>query len=908
MDIDMENGLPSLTNLIDVSLLQQLQNAFSNMTGMASLTTDQDGVAVTTGSRFTEFCDCTRRSPEGYKRCEKCDREGARMALAWGKSVTYYCHAGLVDFSAPILAGDMVVGCFIGGQVLTKPVDEEEIRKVAREIGVNSDEYLALARKVSIMPKGHIDKAAESLYAIANVFSNIAYNQYQLIEANIEIERAANMKADFLANMSHEIRTPMNAVIGMAEMALREYLSPAARDYIAQIRSSGKELLTIINDILDFSKIESGKMDITNVEYEPMSVVNDVSNIIMTRIGEKDLELTVDIAPDIPNTLYGDNVRLEQIIINLANNAVKFTPSGQVALQVQFERTSKDTIDLNLSVKDTGIGIKQEDMGKLFESFQQLDSKRNRNIEGTGLGLAITKQLVGLMNGNIMVDSEYERGSIFTVKVPQKIVEDIPSITVKEDVQIIAGGVIGNHYIEEQLVRDCQRMGVRYIYLRKDNSIGDILDQKVDFVFIEETVFSRDWQVFARSHPEITVILMVDFRSTASSNLPNIRVVKKPLYALNLAMIFNGEEIRNIAAEQREEEFNFVAPEAHVLIVDDNPINLTVATGLLNPLEMNIDEAKSGFEALEKINEKMYDLIFMDHMMPEMDGVETTRHIRERYPEYDAVPIIALTANAVGGVKDMFMENGMNDFVAKPIELKTLVLKVRQWLPPEKIHRSYDSRPSQLNEEKEAIPVIGDLDVESSLKLLGTEALFYDVLRDYYRVIDKKADVIEQYEAEADWQNYTVEVHALKSASKQIGAMELSDMALKLEEAGNVMRGSLDIMSKEEAEDHIRKDTAPMLEKYRSYKAVLAPHCEKKEESEEGKETITKDALNTLLEDLKRAAEDLDMDEMENIVQNLHKYRYDAEEKEVLEKIAEAAAEMDVDTCLEIVAEWQGRL
>lgn len=906
--MDMQNGLPSLTNLIDESLLQQLQNAFSNMTGMASLTTDQDGVAVTQGSRFTEFCNCTRRSPEGYKRCEKCDREGSRMALAWGKSVTYYCHAGLVDFSAPILAGDMVVGCFIGGQVLTKPVDEEEIRKVAREIGVNPDEYLALAMKVSIMPKGHIDKAAESLYAIANVFSDIAYSKYQLMMANIEIERAANMKADFLANMSHEIRTPMNAVIGMAEMALREYLSPAARDYIGQIRSSGKELLTIINDILDFSKIESGKMDITDVEYEPMSVVNDVSNIIMTRIGEKDLELTVDIAPDIPNRLYGDNVRLEQIIINLANNAVKFTPSGQVALQVQYERISKDTIDLNLSVKDTGIGIKEEDMGKLFESFQQLDSKRNRNIEGTGLGLAITKQLVGLMHGNITVDSEYERGSIFTVKVPQKIVEDVPSITVQEDIQIIAGGVIGNHYIEEQLVRDCQRMGVRYRYLRKDNSIGDILDKDVDFVFIEETVFSRDWQVFARSHPEITIILMVDFRSTTTSDIPNLRVVKKPLYALNLAMIFNGEEVRNIAVEQREDDFNFVAPEAEVLIVDDNPINLTVAAGLLNPLEMHIDEAKSGFEALEKINEKMYDLIFMDHMMPEMDGVETTQRIRERYPEYDTVPIIALTANAVGGVKDMFMENGMNDFVAKPIELKTLIVKVRQWLPPEKIHRSYDSRPTQPAEDKAVIPVIGDLDVESSLKLLGTEALFYDVLRDYYRVIDKKADVIEQYEAEADWQNYTVEVHALKSASKQIGAMELSDMALKLEEAGNVMRGSLDTMSKEEAEDHIRKDTAPMLEKYRSYKAVLAPHCEQKEESEEGKETIARDELRALLENLKQAAEDLDMDEMENIVQHLHEYRYDAEEKEFLERIAEAAAEMDVDACTETIEEWQNKM
>ena len=908
MDMNMENELLSLTNLIDIALLQQLQDAFSNMTGMAALTTDKDGIGVTKGSHFAEFCDYTRKTPEGFKRCEKCDREGSRMALAWGKSVTYYCHAGLVEFAAPIVAGDMVVGCFIGGQVLTKPVDEDEICKIAKEIGVDTAKYLEAAQKVSIMPKGHIEKAAESLYAIANVFSNIAYSKFQLMLANVEIERAANMKADFLANMSHEIRTPMNAVIGMAEMALREGLTPQARDYIGQIRSSGKELLTIINDILDFSKIESGKMDITDVEYEPMSVVNDVSNIIMTRIGDKDLELTVDIAPDIPHKLYGDNVRLEQIIINLANNAVKFTSSGQVAFQVQYERTDQDTIDLKLSVKDTGIGIKQEDMGKLFESFQQLDSKRNRNIEGTGLGLAITKQLVDLMHGSITVDSEYERGSIFVVKVPQKIVEDVPSIPLNEDIQIIAGGVIANHYIQEQLVRDCQRMGVRYIYLRKDNSIGDILDQNIDFVFIEETVYSRDWQEFARSHPEITVILMVDFRSTTTSNLPNLRVVKKPLYALNLSLIFSGQELHNSGIEQREDDFNFVAPEARILIVDDNAINLTVATGLLNPLEMHVDEAKSGFEALEKINEKMYDLIFMDHMMPEMDGVETTQCIRERYPEYDMVPIIALTANAVGGVKDMFVEAGMNDFVAKPIELKTLVQKVRQWLPPEKIHKLFEVKAAQPANEKSEIPVISDLDVASSIKLLGSEKLFYAVLRDYYRVIGKKADVIEQYEAAADWQNYTVEVHALKSASKQIGATELSEMALKLEEAGNVMRGSEDAVDREAAESYIRSHTAPLLERYRQYKEALAPHCEEQEQSQEDKKAITKDVLQTLLEDLKKAAEDLDMDEMENIVQHLHEYRYDDEEKEFLEKIAEAAAEMDVDTCTELVEEWQSRM
>ncbi len=279
---------------------------------------------------------------------------------------------------------------------------------------------------VPVIEKNKLENAALFLYTLTSALSSIAYHKYIMKEANIEIEKAANMKSDFLANTSHELRTPMNAVIGMAEMALREEMSPTAKNYLNQIKAAGKSLLTIINDILDFSKIESGKMDIVAGEYDPASLIYDVATIISTRIDRDDVEFVLDINPNIPRMLCGDMVRIKQIITNLANNAAKFTKVGQICLKYDYETVSADTINLLFSVSDTGIGIKPEDIGKLFKSFQQIDSKRNRNIEGTGLGLAISKQLVNLMNGDISAESVYGEGSTFSFSIPQKVVDADP--------------------------------------------------------------------------------------------------------------------------------------------------------------------------------------------------------------------------------------------------------------------------------------------------------------------------------------------------------------------------------------------------------------------------------------------------------------------------------------------------
>jgi len=325
-----------LTNLIDVEILQEIQDDFANMTGFAALTTDNEGTPVTKGSRFSDFCmNNIRTSKKGSKYCKECDKRGGELALEKGSACSYYCHAGLVDFAAPIMANGQMIGSFIGGQVLTSPPDTEKFKKIAKDLDIDEEQLNNAVKKINIVEKEKIDNSAKFLYTIANVLSNIAYKGYQVHLNNIEIEKSSKMKSDFLANMSHEIRTPMNAVLGMADIALQEEMSPTAKECIRQIKASGKALLAIINDILDFSKIESGKMEILKVQYEPLSVFNDIINVAMTRIGSKKIEFIMDIPNDLPYKLYGDNIRISQILLNLLSNAIKFTKEGFVYLKVE---------------------------------------------------------------------------------------------------------------------------------------------------------------------------------------------------------------------------------------------------------------------------------------------------------------------------------------------------------------------------------------------------------------------------------------------------------------------------------------------------------------------------------------------------------------------------------------------
>ena len=901
-----------LTDLIDIETLQTMQDAFVKMTGFAAITTDENGVAVTEGSNFTDFCmKYTRQSPIGKKRCEQCNKLGAERALQEGESRTYCCHAGLVNFAAPIMAGDQIMGCCIGGQVLTEPANKKHIRKIAEELMIDADEYTLAAEQVDIVDEETINRAAECLYTFANVLSHMAYSRLVIYEGNKELEKVARMKSDFLANMSHEIRTPMNAVIGMAEMALREELPLAARDYVNQIMSSGKTLLTIINDILDFSKIESGKMDIIPVEYEPFTMLNEVLNIIMTRIGKKDIELIIDVPPDMPSKLYGDVVRINQIVLNLANNAVKFTEKGKVHLRLWYEKLDEEQIMLHGAVEDTGVGIKKNDLKMLFQSFQQVDSKRNRNIEGTGLGLAISKQLLLLMKGNIQVESEYEKGSIFSFALPQKVADWTPGVSIeKQDCK--AAVYVKNPYIEEQLCRDIERFGARYAKVEASVELEALSDLK--YLFVDLKVFSEKVEQFLKAHQEIMGVLLVDYDSMMEYCISNLRVAKKPVYSYTLGSIFTGQELHD-TSRRAFEDFSFIAPEARVLIVDDNEVNLTVAKGLLKPLKMKIETASGGKEAVYKISAKMYDLIFMDHMMPEIDGVEATRIIRRLHPEYSDVPIIALTANVVDGTREMFIEEEMNDLVAKPINVKDITDKVRKWLPKDKIQRIEESERTTENvfdisgitvspdgkklimspvPQNDTTPLVKGLDTKTAIERLGTEEVFWEVLKNYYHSIERKAKYIKELERAEKWDEYTIEVHALKSSSRQVGAMELGNLAEELEMAGKAG----DIQT-------IKRKTNKMLAEYLQYQMTLKEHFPEDKKTENA---IEPDILKMHLLNLKNAAGEMDVDIMDAVMEELSQYEFSGKELSYFETLQTAVEELDSETCTEIVDVWNDNL
>ena len=528
----------------------------------------------------------------------------------------------------------------------------------------------------------------------------------QMAEMEKEKAEAANKaKSTFLSSMSHEIRTPMNAIVGMTEVLLRSEHSKETVEYLNNIKVSGEALLTIINDILDFSKIESGKMDIVEGKYNPKLMINALKMIFENRAMGKPIELVYNIDDNIPAVLLGDEHRIRQIIINLVNNAIKFTDRGYVKVSVSSKQLEEKKVQLLFEVQDTGMGIKEEELPKLFGSFQQLDVKKNHSKEGTGLGLAITKQLVELMNGNIGVKSQYGEGSTFYFSIPQNVVAN----TVDEFDELYAN-------------------------------------------------------------------------------------------------------------EEDSEDMKFIAPAAHILLVDDNEMNIKVGKALLEPFRMNIDTASNGREAVDMIMNNKYDMVFMDHMMPEMDGIEATAEIRKLEDEYyRTLPIIALTANATFEAKEMFLNAMMNDFVAKPIQMDEITKCIRKWLPEGLIEKAADVQEEKCFEEPEVAkkPQIEGIDIVEGIKNSGSEKLFYELLGDFHKLIDMKASKMEKCLEEGLIRDYTIEVHALKNTARMIGAMELSGMSYELEKLGNAN----DV-------EKIRELSPKHIELYRSYKDKLKEYGE----------------------------------------------------------------------------------
>nr|MCR5624475.1 response regulator [Lachnospiraceae bacterium] len=515
----------------------------------------------------------------------------------------------------------------------------------------------------------------------------------QLSEAAEAAIAAGKAKSSFLAQMSHEIRTPINAVLGMNEMIIRETDDDEIRDYADNIRSSGRTLLALINSILDFSKIEDGKMKLVPVKYSIASMINDLVNSISERAKAKGLEFDIQIDETLPSTLYGDDVRIRQIIMNLLTNAVKYTEEGQVTLTMCSQERDDDNFVLFVSVRDTGIGIREEDREKLFESFARLDETRNRNIEGTGLGMSVVTKLLDMMGSSLKLESEYGRGSTFSFELKQEIIDDDP---------------IGN--------------------------------------FAEKYKHSNENQL---------------------------------------------------------EEYLFVT-DAEVLVVDDNRMNLKVARGLMKRNGIIPDEAMSGREAIEMMRNKRYDIVFLDHMMPKMDGVETLKILKEENLIREGCAVIALTANAISGSKEKYLEAGFDDYLSKPIDIVQMEKKFYEWLPKKKLEWRKNEKNGRMVKTvlTDELNIIG-LDTKVALSFCGGDIDFYkELLSDFVNDYDGRINALDEAYENGNWYIFEVKIHGLQSSSRAIGVISLADKALELERAsekedGDKIKGLYDAFSKE---------------------------------------------------------------------------------------------------------------
>ena len=611
----------------------------------------------------------------------------------------------------------------------------------------------------------------------------------RLVDLSERAIAASEAKSSFLSNMSHEIRTPINAVLGMNEMILRESDDKNIVAYSESIRTASLTLLGLVNDILDFSKIEAGKLEIIPVEYNISSVLNDLVNMVRVRADDKGLTLALDFDRDIPSILRGDDIRIKQVITNVLTNAVKYTEQGTVTFGVSYERISDDpkNVLLKVYVKDTGIGIKEEDVKKLFKEFERIEEKRNRNIEGTGLGLNITKSLLEMMGTSLQVESVYGQGSTFFFDIKQEVISWDP---------------LGDYQIAYQ-----------------------------------ETLENR---------------------------------------------------------HKYKEKFR--APQADILVVDDNPMNLMVFTSLLKSTSVKVDRAKSGDEGVSLTFDKIYDVIFLDHMMPGKDGIETLHEIRDNIDNPNiSTPTICLTANAISGAREQYISEGFDDYLTKPIDSSKLEELLLKYLPADKIEVDIGDAVEDKKNEQELPPELEPLrgqtwiNITTGLKNSGAVDAYVPLLKIFFDSMTETENEINGLYNEENWKDYTIKVHALKSSARIIGATDFGEEAQLLENAGK----SGDI-------DYIQSHHRAFMDKYLSFREPLA-QVFGAEESEPAKPEADAELMAEVYSEIKAAAMDRDEAILQSIFDEMQDYAIPEGDTELWQSLGEAVEGQDYERITELI-------